>query len=136
MIGKRCAHIGLQRKPGDALERRAFSGKGQRLQGLAPVSADDERIDSDVEASRLEGPDDGAVKFADWYCSEAIAQRFPPDLFILTAGHQVKWKFVHGCENVPNLPWRFWRRQAGEPIACVRLGEQTLHETVWKIVPD
>ena len=98
MISKRGAHIGLQRKPGDALEWCAFSGKGQRLQGLAPVSADDERIDSDVEASRLEGPDDGAVKFADWYCSEAIAQRLAPDLFIFTAGQQVKWKFVYRCE--------------------------------------
>lgn len=49
VIRQRSAYIGLQRKPGDALEGRAFSGKRQRFQRLASVAAGDEHVDADVE---------------------------------------------------------------------------------------
>src|SRR3984893_2269807 len=55
---------------------------------------------------------------------------------ILTTGQQVKRQLVHGCENVPNLPWSFWGRKASDAVTRVRLREQTLHKAVCEIVPD
>src|SRR5205823_602065 len=68
------ADVGLQRKSGDALEGRAFSGKCQRFQGLASVSPGYEKVQSDVEALRSERPDHRASEFPYWNGVESITQ--------------------------------------------------------------
>ena len=104
MVGVGSAHIGLQWKPSDAIERFTLARQRKGLDGLAAEATGHKEVESQVIACK--GTYYGTSELSDSngyeWVSELIspAERLTAHFFVLATGHQMEREFIHGCQNV------------------------------------